>query len=60
MAERLEEKLQPNSPLFRIAFDPITAINRPKAITAWGIAKMVNKLLDGTGIRAPNEINQRT
>ena len=57
---RLGEKLQPNSPLFRIAFDPITEINRPKTPSTCAISKMVNKLLGSTGIRAPSETKQRT
>lgn len=59
--KRLGERLQPNSPLIRIVFDPITQINRPKAASGNVVAKMVHTLLDNTGIRTPilGEPNQR-
>ena len=42
--ERIGEKLQPTSPLFRIQFDPITQVNRPKSLSVFAIAKMVSKI----------------
>lgn len=59
--KRLGEKLTPNSPLFRIVFDPITQINRPKPVSGLVVAKMIHTLLDKTGIRTPISVepNQR-
>ena len=58
--KRLGETLQPNSPLFRITFDPVTQINRPKPVSQYVITSMVTALLEKTGIRIMSEINQRT
>ena len=61
--ERLGEKFTPSTPLFRNSFDHITQINRPVAISGYGIAKVINRLLESTGIRAPtssSKTNQRT
>jgi integrase len=58
--QRLGEKLQPNSPLFRITFDTITQINRPKPISIWVIARTIHSLLHVTGIRTHNKTYQRT
>ncbi|HEY1248212.1 MAG TPA: site-specific integrase, partial [Nitrososphaera sp.] len=58
--QRLGERLKPNSPLFRIAFDTITEVNVPKPFTTKGISNIVYKLLDRTGVRPPSETGQRT
>ena len=50
---RLGEQFKPNSPLFRIEFDTVTEVNRPKAISFRVVSFMIHKLLDRTGIRAP-------
>lgn len=50
---RLGEQLIPNSPLFRIEFDTVTEVNRPKAVSTNLIAFMIYRLLDKTGIRTP-------
>ena len=47
------EQLKPNSPLFRIEFDTVTEVNRPKPVSAYVIAFMIHRLLDRTGVRAP-------
>ena len=49
--ERLGEKLQQNSPLFRQSFDTVTEVNRPQSITNSVIINALRKLLDSTGIR---------
>ncbi len=53
--QRMGEQLKPNSPLFRIEFDTVTEINRPKAISPNTIAFMIQKLLHKTGVRTPSE-----
>jgi integrase len=53
--QRMGEQLKPNSPLFRVEFDTVTEINRPKAISPNTIAFMIQKLLHKTGVRAPSE-----
>jgi integrase len=58
--QRLGEKLQPNSPLFRIVFDTVTQVNRPKNVSRWVIARMIHQLLDTTGVRAAAETRQPT
>lgn len=50
--ERLGEKLQPYSPLFRQSFDTVTEVNRPQPVSNNVIIKVLRKLLDLTGIRA--------
>ncbi|HEY7571458.1 MAG TPA: site-specific integrase [Nitrososphaeraceae archaeon] len=59
---RIGEQLKPNSPIFRIEFDAVTEVNRPKAVSVYVIAFMVERLLDRTGIRTPTAdgSNQRT
>jgi integrase len=39
--KRLGETLQPNSPLFRITFDPITQINKLKPVSQYVITSMI-------------------
>ena len=58
--QRLGETLNPNSPLFRTEFDTVTQINRPKPVLTNTVAFMIHKLLDTTGVRAPNEIKRLT
>ena len=58
--QRLGEKLKPNSPLFRIAFDPVTEVNVPKPLTTSSVSNRIFRLLDSTGIRAPSETHERT
>ena len=58
--ERLGEKFTQDTPLFRVLFDTVTEVNRPKAVTADSVGKMVSKLLEHTGTRVPNELARRT
>jgi integrase len=59
--QRIGEQLKPNSPLFRIEFDTVTEVNRPKPVSAYVIAFMIHRLLDRTGVRAPTaDRKQRT
>ena len=58
--KRLSEQLTPNSPLFRIEFDTITQVHRPKPVSVWVVAFAIHQLLDKTAIRATAEINQKT
>lgn len=58
--QRLGERLTPNSPLFRIEFDTITAVNAPKSVSPYVVTAVIHNLLDGTGIRAPSETYKRT
>ena len=51
--ERLGEKFTPNTPLFRVKFDSITQINRPKPISPFTITFIIHSLLDRTGVRVP-------
>jgi integrase len=59
--KRLGEQLKPNSPLFRLEYDTVTQVNRPKAVSQWVVSFTINQLLDKTGVRARSaEINQKT
>jgi len=59
--KRLGEQLMPNSPLFRLEYDTVTQVNRPKAVSQWVVSFTINQLLDKTGVRARSaEINQKT
>jgi integrase len=58
--QRQGENITPNSPLFRATFDPILQANRPKPISSQLIATMIQKVLDASGVRAPNEIKKRS
>ncbi|HEY7079534.1 MAG TPA: site-specific integrase [Nitrososphaeraceae archaeon] len=51
--QRLGEQLKPNSPVFRIEFDTVTEVNRPKPVSVYLVAFMIERLLDRTGIRTP-------
>ena len=58
---RLGEKLLPNSPLFRVVFDPITQINKPKPVSTHVVNAAINTLLEHTGTRLPiGQQHQRT
>jgi integrase len=48
---RLGEQLQPNSPLIRTKFDPVTQANQPRALSQYTVSYLVNMLLNDTGIR---------
>jgi len=59
--QRIGEQLKPISPLFRIEFDTVTEVNRPKAVSTHVIAFTIHKLLDRTGVRTPTtDHTQRT
>ncbi|HEY7227804.1 MAG TPA: tyrosine-type recombinase/integrase [Nitrososphaeraceae archaeon] len=59
--ERLGEKFTPNTPLFRVQFDAITQINKPKPVSPNTITFMIHDLLDKTGVRTPStDHTQRT
>jgi integrase len=57
---RLGERLKPNSPLLRPAFDTITQVNVPKSFTTDGISSIIFRLLESTGVRPPSETGERT
>ena len=57
---RLGERLLPNSPLFRRAFDAIIQINKPIALSELAISYNVGKLLDMTAVRVSTETKKRT
>ena len=56
---RLGERLLPNSPLFRRAFDAIIQINKPIALSELAISYNVGKLLDMTAVRVSTETKKR-
>ena len=58
--QRLGEKLHESTPLLRKSFDTVTEVNRPKPISHYIISTMITSLLDKTGVRVANEVNQRT
>jgi len=58
--QRLGERLQHNSPLFRIEFDTIGKVSVPKSVSTYVVTFMVHRLLDTTGIRPVNVTNART
>ena len=59
--QRIGEQLNTNSPLLRVEFDTVTQVNRPKPVSPYVIASMINKLLDRAGVRAPTaDYKQRT
>jgi integrase len=51
--ESLGEKFTPNTPLFRQTFDPVTQVNRPKALTEDGISRMTSRLSEDCQVRTP-------
>jgi hypothetical protein len=53
--QRLDERLKPNLPLFRIEFDAIGKISVPKTVSDHVVTRMIHTLLDSTGVRQPNE-----
>ena len=57
--ERLGEKLQPNTPLFRTQFDTVLSVNKPKVLNGLAIAKMIARLINDVGIRPPTITNQK-
>ena len=58
--QRLGEKLHESTPLLRKSFDTVTEVNRPKPISHYIISTMITSLLEKTGVRVANEVNQRT